>query len=223
MRSKQYARKSMDYHIQFAHQAIQSAIHSGEIKKAIAAYHYDEERMKEGLALLEKAKKRYEERHIYEAEKLKAAEVLKKALKEARAPYTEYLQMARLILKNQPEAATSLGLKGKRKRALGGWLEDARVFYTNVLKSPVFLERFAEYGITKEKLQAGKDLLDRVEQAAAEQERKKGEALYSTRERNKALKELDQWVGVLLQVCRFAMTGKNEQYLEAVGIVVPSS
>jgi hypothetical protein len=135
----------------------------------------------------------------------------------------EYLQITRLILKNQPEAAQILALKGTRKRALGGWLEDARLFYNNLLSGPEFLRGLSEFGITKEKLLAGKKRLDKVEQAAADQERKKGDALRATRERNRVLKELDFWVATLLKVCRFAMKGKNEQYLEAVGIVVPSS
>jgi hypothetical protein len=63
--------------------------------------------------------------------------------------------------------------------------------------------------------------VEEVEKTAADQEKKKGLAKQATSERNKALKELEQWVSRLVKICRLAL-GKDSQHLEKLGIVVPS-
>lgn len=63
--------------------------------------------------------------------------------------------------------------------------------------------------------------MEEVEKTAADQEKKKGLAKQATSDRNKALKELEQWVSRLVKICRLAL-GKDSQHLEKLGIVVPS-
>lgn len=216
-------KRTMEQRLGLAHQAIHNALDSEKIMAALAEYNYDETRMSEGLALLENAKQLYQEWHTWRSEQLKATETLKRTVQEARAPYSQYLQIARLALKDDPSAVQILGLKGSRKRTLGAWLEEAKQFFTNALSEEKIGARLADYGITRQKLEAGKALLEKLELAAADQEKKKGKAQQMTRDKNQAFKELDNWISMLRKVARFAMKGKEEELLEALGILVRSS
>ena len=85
------------------------------------------------------------------------------------------------------------------------------------------MDQFSSFGITRERLEAGKAVLVEVEQAAAEQERKKGNLSQATRERDQAIKELDQTAGIIKRLASFGLRGgPKEQLLEGLGITVPS-
>ncbi|UCH93530.1 MAG: hypothetical protein JSV88_25105 [Candidatus Aminicenantes bacterium] len=200
---------------------IGNAMTSDDIKKAVARYNYNEARFQEGLQLCERARKLSNQQSKAHGEKIEATDVLQKKMKTLKKKYQEHLELARMALSNDSAAVQMLALSGQRKRRIDSWLEDVRQFYTNALNEPKVITGLSRYAVTKKDLEQGRKLMEEVEKAAADQEKKKGLAKQATKERNTALKELEQWVSRLIKICRMAL-GKDSQKLEKLGIVVPS-
>jgi len=77
------------------------------------------------------------------------------------------------------------------------------------------------FGITQEKLEAGQQLVNDVEEKMNVQLKEKGEAQNATQERDEAFEELQDWMGDFIAIARIALDDKS-QYLEVLGIVEPS-
>jgi hypothetical protein len=204
-----------------ANLVIENAKSDDVIRKAVARYNYDDARFQEGVALYERARELSHRKSQAYGDKGEATGILHKKMEELKKKYKEHLELARLSLNNEPSAVEMLVLGGQRKRRAAGWMDDVRQFYTNALSEPKVINGLSRYAVTKKDLEEAQALVEEVEKAAADQEKKKGLAKQATSERNKALKELEQWVSQLVKICRLAL-GKNSQHLEKLGIVVPS-
>lgn len=212
---------SIDARLIRAHLVIVNASEHKPIREAIARYNYDDARLNEGLGMYNEAYKLHYQRQSALGDQYLATEVFHKKLKACQKQYTEHLALARLALGHDPSAVQMLVLKGQRKRTIVGWMEDTRQFYTNALAEPKVVDALSRYSVTRKDLKAGRTLVEELEEAAADQERKKGLAQKATKERNEALKKLEKWVAELIKICRIAL-GKRSQLLESLDIHVPS-
>jgi hypothetical protein len=213
----------MDTKIGMAEQIIAIAWKNEIIRNVLAGYNFNEERFERARELRKRVSRLTIDRNRKISEKLVATKVLKDVSKKAKKVFIEFLQLARLVFKDDSWAAQVLGLKGRRKQTIAGWLDEAKQFYTNALNETKILDRFSSFGITRERLEAGKAVLVEVEEAAADQERKKGNLLQATRDLNQAIKELDQAAGIIKRLASFGLRGgPKEQLLEGLGITVPS-
>ena len=127
----------------------------------------------------------------------------------------------RVAFKKEPGVATKLALNGRRKESFSGWLEQANLFYDNALANPDILNGLAKFGITEEKLQAGKTQVEELAALNAAQEKEKGEAQQATKTRDEALDALDDWLEDFLAIAEVALADKP-QFLEALGVRVRS-
>ncbi len=132
-----------------------------------------------------------------------------------------FVKVARIAFRNDHSLYQKLDLGGMRKISLAGWLAQGKQFYLNALGDAKVLEKMAEYGMTREKIEAGKALLDQTEAANAAQEKEKGEAQQATQERDKAVDELEDWLADFLAIARIALEDKP-QLMENLGVVEPS-
>jgi hypothetical protein len=212
---------SIEARLARAHLVIVNAKGHKVISEAIARYNYDEVRLNEGLEMHNGAYKLHRQRQSALGAQYLATEVFHKKLKACQKQYTEHLALARLALGHDPSAVQMLVLKGQRKRTIVGWMEDTRQFYTNALAEPKVIDALSRYNVSREDIEQGRTLLEELEEAAADQERKKGLAQKATKDRNAALKKLEKWVAELIKICRIAL-GKKSQLLESLDIHVPS-
>ncbi len=211
----------IDEKLLFAQNAITNSLNNQEIKSGLVEYRYDEVRLKLGKALYDKA-------YVLQAKQVKeygdqynATDSLNEGRALANKVYTKHLKLARIALEDNRGAGESLLLSGKRKESLSGWLKQARIFYTNALKSPEVMKETAEVGLTKEALTQGKIQVLEVESRLSDQLQEMGEAQNATEERDEAFEELQEWMSKFIKICRIAFEEKS-QYLEMLGIVVPS-
>jgi hypothetical protein len=213
----------MDTKIGMAEQVIAIAWKNEIIRNVLNGYNFNEERFKQARELRERADQLTIDRNRKKSEKLVATKLLKDVSKKAKKVFIEFLQLARLVFKDDPWAVRVLGLKGRRKQTIAGWLDEAKQFYTNTVNETKILDQFSSFGITRERLEAGKAVLVEVEEAAANQERKKGDLLQATRDLGRAIKELEQTAGIIKRLAGFGLRGgPNEQLLEGLGITVPT-
>jgi hypothetical protein len=110
------------------------------------------------------------------------------------------------------------GESGQRKRDLSGWLNDARILYTNLLNDIEALTEMEKYGYTTERLEAEQRQVEEVATLHSKQLGDTGEAQQSTRDRDHAIEAACDWYSDFRAIARVALSDRS-QWLEALGIV----
>ncbi len=205
----------------FAQNAIANALEHEKVRMALESFGYDLEKLEEGLSLYEKADSLNGRQQREYNEQKASTHALTTARREADKQYMLHLKVARIALRDNPNAIISLQLKGDRKRSFAGWLEQARVFYANALGDEEILAELGNYNITREILEEVSAAIDGVEQMYSQQMKEKGDAQAATKERDQAMDALQAWMSDFKAIARLALRDQL-QYLEVLGIVEPS-
>ena len=196
--------------------AIDGSLNDAEVLTAVALFGYTQNKLLaqkaevEALqALIASQKKEYGEQE-------EATQKFMQAWAEAQKGYMQSLTVARVALKREPQARTSLYLEGERKRSFSGWFEQAHGFYLNLLGTPAFLAKMAEFGRTLAILQAEQGLVQAAHLANVAQEKEKGEAQGATAVRDAKLDEINEWLSDYKTIAQMALAD-NPQKLENLG------
>ena len=134
--------------------ALANVTANNTIKTALADFGYTDDRMAQGQALYNTALTAQHQQKAEYADQISATDALNQTWETAHASYMRLVKVARVALKDNAGALTRLGLNGKRKRSLSGWLLQAQQFYTNLLNAPDLVEAMKQFGMTPAKLKA---------------------------------------------------------------------
>jgi hypothetical protein len=145
-----------------------------------------------------------------------ATQAVEAAITAAYTAYMRSLQLARVAFKNNLKGQTALGLNGRRKESLSGWLGQAETLYQGLAADPSLLAEMAKFGYDLAKVQAEAGLVAAVRAANVGQEREKGEAQAATKARDALLAELDEWLADFKAVAQVALADSPQQ-LEMLG------
>jgi hypothetical protein len=200
-----FSKLTIDERLVIGSTTITNGMVDKEIRKNTAEFGYRQEHFDNALVILEKAQKLHHAQQWAQNDKEIATIALKEIFAEAKKKYMVCRKVARMLFGKDAPVKKTLGLEGLSKRSVAEWVEEAKNFYTNALGSEPILEKLSGFGITRETLEEGQKLVADVEKAQAYQEKKKGEAIAATEARDKALKELEDWVTSFWKVCRIAM------------------
>ena len=201
--------------------AIDNAISDNEVKTLITEFGYDDTRLNEGKALLDRANQLQQAQQKEYGDQFEATGSLNDVWDKAEKEYMRFVKVARIVFKTEHALYQKLDLGGHRKRTLSGWVAQAKQFYLNALSDTTVLEKMAAYGMTQAKIETGKTLLEETETANAAQKKEKGEAQQATLERDNAVDNLEDWFSDFIAIARIALEEKP-QLLEKLGIVEPS-
>ena len=199
--------------------AINNSLQNQELQQMLAEYGYNAEKLTGGKVLLENASTLNIIQVKEEGEKTGATNLRDKTWEHAHKDYMRFVKIARIAFANEPGTWQSLGLSGDRKESISGWLAQATQFYTNLSGNQPWMVKMAGYGITEEKLTAGRALVKEVENATNRQKTEMGEAQEATRLRDEAADTLQAWYSNFIAIARIALEDKP-QYLEMLGIVI---
>ncbi|MBI9070529.1 MAG: hypothetical protein JEY94_02965 [Melioribacteraceae bacterium] len=108
-------------------------------------------------------------------------------------------------------------LNGSRKQSLTGWLCQANSLYNNLLTYNDLKLGLTRFGITDEKLNSGKALIDALSKATEVQSKEKGDAQAATKLRDEKVDEMGEMLYELRAVARIALEDQP-QWLEKLGI-----
>jgi hypothetical protein len=201
--------------------AIINSMSDQEIKTLLLEYNYDDSRLNEGLELRNQAEEVYQNQKKEYREQYVASQELDQTAKEADPLYNEHVDLTILAFRHEPTKLVDLGLDKKRERTFSAWLTQAIEFYKIVINDETVIEKLSRYKLTIEKLEKGRQLIIEVELANNRQEKEKGEAQDATKERDKIMAQLEDWIYEFTVICRYALKSKP-QLLEKLGIKVKS-
>lgn len=213
--------ETIDEFLARAQVAIDNAQANTDIRENLTVFGYTPEKMQEGKAIYNRAQSAVQERQTELGDQIAATAALNQAWEAAKKTYNLLAQVARVVFKKDPGITTKLAIAGARKRTLSGWTEQANLFYDNALGNPDILNDLAQFGITAEKLQAGKAQVEELAALNAAQEEEKGEAQQATKTRDEAIDTLDDWLEDFLAIAEVALADRP-QLLEALGVRVRS-
>jgi len=122
------------------------------IGQTLARYGYDVEALKTGREMLQRLERAQATQDAEYGDQLAATEAVEKAWKKTREFYSDALALARIAFKNNLDAQRALRLNGVRRESLSGWLEDAKVFYQQLLENPAWVQALERYDYSVERL-----------------------------------------------------------------------
>jgi tRNA-dihydrouridine synthase len=213
-------RKSpLEYQLSFAGNATHNALSNEPIKKALSVYGYDEEKLKEGMSLYQKANALHLKQIKEYGEQFAATDAVMAAREALNNVYLKHLKIARIAFRNMRGINQELLLDGRRHHSHAGYLSQAETFYSNALDNKAIRKGLAKYFITEEVLREGLKLVEEMRMKYRKQLKEMGEAQEATDERNKAIDEMIDWFTDFTAISRIALED-NRQMLEVLGIVV---
>ena len=199
---------------------IYGALKNERILELVEPFGYDETRIRtEGLELYNKTQAEILDFQIEYGEQFSARDKMYALWKENSETYMQILKLTRVGLKNKPGALHSMRAKGARKRSITGFIDDARILYSNLMSQPDYMSIMNGFGITGTLLNKANEQIKTLENAHIKYLKEKGEAQSQTIKRNEAYDELYAWYSDFRTIVRIALRG-SEQMLEGLGIVV---
>ena len=214
-------RKEIEQLIGEAEVMIKASTTHPKIKAYLLGYKYDPPRLAVGENLLVESKAFYQKRIVEGGKQLVATSALEETIETAKPVYHEHLTIGRLILKHEPIKMAQFSMAGERKQDFHGWVMQAEAFYKSILADDDILLKYDEFGVTREKLENGLSLIEKVREANQAQETAKSTAQVSTEERNTVVFQLADWIHDLRVILKLALA-PEPQLLEAAGIKAES-
>ncbi len=196
--------------------AISNARNDAGILEAVTPFGYDSAGLQAGQDLFNEVLELVNRQAALYGDQYEATQQVEDAREAAEAVYMSALKVARVALRDYERAGNALKMNGERKHSLWGWLEQAQMFYTNLLADDELLAAMARFGYDRAKLEDQAILVLAVVNADIAQEGNKGDAQQSTMERDDKLDELDQWIADFKVIARIALEDKP-QWLEKLG------
>jgi len=175
--------------------ALNVAMNDEEIKNALLKYNFDEARLNEGLELYNNASQLAADQKKEYGEQYSAREEFEKVFEEGNAIFIEHSKFSKLAYRNNANKLAKLGIVGNRPTTITGWLDQAKSFYKNALSDEELISKLSRYAITKEKLEAGQQLIINVEEAKVRHNIEMGEAQQS---QNDVMKQSKIWIFIYL-------------------------
>lgn len=210
-------RRNINSFLQQVRLGVENAQNVPAISDALALYGFDAARIQAGADLLAAAENLQAAQVKEYGEQYQATAALNEAQAAADKLYGLHRRLAKLALRDEPEAQKALLLHERKKESLDPWLGQAGVFYKNALGDPDVLAALAKYNITEAQLLEGQTAVVAVATLNAVQEKEKSEAQRATKERDAALDALDDWYLEFRELAQIALED-DAQRLEALGL-----
>ncbi|MCP5048169.1 MAG: hypothetical protein GY940_13440 [bacterium] len=181
------------------------------IRTALEPYEYTMDRMLAGMRLVEKARTFYH-RHLEEKyQQAKAWEELENLWDQGLIDFRRFRAIAKQALRGKSDLWKSLALGTQTKKTISGFLDQARIFYTNALGNKAILDALAGFGVKPGDLKAAAKGIEKIEKAQANHKRKKAATHLAVKKRDQAVFKVKEWMIPYWNICRLALAGHPEQ------------
>ena len=188
----------------------------GDLKTELAEYGYDENKISEGKALYNEARKYFDINLKETREETSASLAFQEKYQNIQKKYSVHRKKARIVFEENEEALRQLKLKGNASRAIASAMEEMRAFYQLLDTTPSLLTPLKQLKISEQDVKSQLQEFPEVEKAYATYLQEKGESQQATRDKNKAFEALDKWVSKFYKVAKIALEDRP-QLLEALG------
>jgi len=202
-------KRSLDELLAGAEKLLAGAVNPS-VEPVMARFNYSKAQVAPGAALLAVARDKVTKRSIEFGEQIAAGKE-HDALEEAfHDRYINAVGFARVSLRNDMGAVSTLKFYDARKKSNNGYFEQAEAFYNALLIRPDWILAMKPYGYSEDLIREEKLLLDEYREAKLVWENETAEAITATAERDKALDALFDWTGQYKEVARLALKSRPD-------------
>ena len=192
-----------------------------EIATIMAEFGYDETLLTEGKTLLTKTRQAFDFNKKEDDETTEAYKNFTELKENLAKTYTLHRKKGKVIFRKEPTTLSKLALTGSLPTAYIKWLETVKKFYTVAAADSDVQSKLVRLKITTEEINGTIQLITNLELSRAEYLREKGESQDSTKSKDKAFGEIDDWMSEFYAVAKIALED-NPQLLESLGKFVRS-
>ncbi len=197
--------------------AIDNLCRDQQGKEQMAQYGYDEHRIGQLRAMLDRLEKLRNQRMQALAEQHRASDALKAGRAWADKYYKNLLKIARVAFADSKGAWERAGLSGRRDRTFAGWLVQARQFYEGIAHDDAMLKMMGRYGVTGAKLRAGLDMVSEVEKLDRAHKAMMAHTRQAGLDLRQAAKAFNKAMSAFYAIARVALENRPD-LLNAMGI-----
>jgi hypothetical protein len=192
-----------------------------EIASIMAEFGYDETLLTEGRTLLTKTREAFDFNKKEDDETTEAYKNFTETKENLAKTYTLHRKKGKVIFRKEPTTLSKLALTGSLPTAYIKWLETVKKFYTVAAADTEIQNKLVRLKVSTEELNGTIQLISNLEQARSEYLREKGESQDSTKTKDKAFAEIDDWMFEFYAVAKIALED-HPQLLESLAKFVKS-
>ena len=192
-----------------------------ELKAQLEEYQYNEEAMKVGKALYDKAQAAYNDNLAKTSQTVEKRALFEKAYKAMSDKYKEHRKVAKVALKASPEALASFGLKGTMSRDYLEGLATTKKLYEGIKATTTQRAALDRFKLTEAVADEQLSAIAKVEEFRAQYVKLRGIDQQATQDKNKAFEAMNKWVKEFYEVAKIALSDRP-QLLESIGKLVKS-
>ncbi len=212
--------KTMEALMIGARVSMDNAFIDTEIATRLFAVGLTQEKVLEGILLLDNAQELYYKQIEEYGEKEAATEGIQILKAKTNRKYMRHVKLAKVVLKQNFQWGM-LQLDGTRYRTFNKWIDQVRAFYIGIRESQEILSKMIEVGVIAEDVDEGLRLADEIYTLLAKREKELGEARISTQRRDEAFEAFEVWYRDYQSLVRIALSDAPE-YLEILGLDQPA-
>jgi hypothetical protein len=198
--------------------AFDNALASPEIMTRLAEFGYDEARLQRCRDRVEGLEQLYHSQRSLHSDKVAATAAYRKARHKADRHHHRLIKQARILADEMPGLSHVLRLSSAdSSNAFSNWRSRQNQFYTELESDTELATQLLEFGVTTEKLAAGREAYNLTMTAYKDRERLNGLANQATEDRNAAEAEVKDCLDLFLATARRALAD-NHDWLITLGL-----
>lgn len=199
--------------------AIENTIADPEVLPETERYGYGLERMNQLKVVLSNAQEAQQGQRANYGDQKAATQIVNLKRKIADDELDRLTTVAERAFKNDPGLLHVLGVNNRpASRKIGVWHSYSVQFYTQALNRDELKAGFARFNVTEETLQNGLQLVNDALAAWNDREQKRGRAQQGTKERDEAIRKIDNEMDDFLPMATLALKDKP-QLRERLGLI----
>lgn len=192
-----------------------------QIAATLAEYTYDLPAINKGRALLQETIVALNFNQQEDNETIQARADFDEKVDLMTHKYAAHRRKAKVAFRKNEVILKQLGLTGAYSRAYIKWISAMKTFYNGVLSNPAHLTALLVFKITGDDITSCITEINALETTRALYLKEVGESQEATKEKDKALAELEEWMSDFYMVAKIAME-EQPQLLESLGLFVRS-
>lgn len=186
------------------------------LKKKLSAYGYDESEIAKGKALYDLASQKIDANKSKTTDEKLAYNDFSRKYEAFKKLYSADRKKIKIIYRKEETKLIVLGIKGIASTRISEVLNDADTLYKQLKSNDSLREPLLKLQIDKAYINSCLTSLKEVKMAYADYISKKGESQQATKDKNKALFDLEKWVSEFYAIAKIALT-ETPQLLESLG------
>ena len=190
-----------------------------EIADTLAEFGYPSKTIEIGRKLLDKTNKLLDFNKKEDNETIRARADFDINYEKIKNKYSSHRKIAKVVFRKDDVVQKQLSLKGAIPRTYINWLIAVKTFYKEIIEDICLLNKLERFKITSEVAKSCLTDIAALETIRAFYLKEKGESQEATKEKDRALSELEEWMSEFYAVAKIAMEDRP-QLLEALGLLV---